>query len=316
MNYQYLVVVFVIVLKAKVKVVPDIVGNIKNNKMPSYILNADQYLFYDLEDWLEAVEAGETGDSFFLLFAFPIEPLFEKVKRRSALRGKLVKDQQGASQLDNFQVTEDERDIFIDFLQTGAAEIFRQISGFSKLINSAFRFNVNFGDPEFSSTITSVSPDGLTLYDNALDMTPNAYAGMKIVITTPGLMENQERTIVSNTDTSFVINSAFDDDVTDLEYIVAAQTEKYILIYSIFDVQKFDTNVILGIDALFEKCFIGTVLRDWYLTNRFMDDYNIELALLKDAISDLRMSYFQNMKPYRATPFFNDDVDTSTPTNP
>lgn len=283
----------------------------------NYILNADQYLYYSLEDFLIALEAQETGDSFYVLYAFPIDALFEKIKRRSALRGKLAKDQQtGASALENFQVTEDERDIFIDFLQTGAAEIFRQISGFSKEINAAFRFNVPFGDPEFSSTISSVSPDGLTITDASLNMTVNAYQGMKLVITEPGLLENQERTIVSNTDTTFVIDSPFGGDPSAMQYIVAAQTENYILIYSLFDISKFDTNMIQGIDALFEKCLIATVLKEWYLINRFMDDYQIEEMLLKNAISDLRMSYFQSYKPYRATPFFNDDDDTSTPTTP
>lgn len=283
----------------------------------NYILNADEYLYYSMEDYLLAVQAGETGDNYALLFAHAIDPLFEKIKRRAALRGKVAKDQQGNSRLDELMITEDERDIYIDALQTGSAEIFRQISGFSKLINSAFRFNVNFGDPEFSSAISSVNGTNLILTDSALDpMTVNAYAGMKLVIISPGLLENQERTIVSNDDDSFTIDSVFGGDVTGLEYIVAAQTEKYILIYSNFDVTKFDTNMIIGIDALLEKMYIGTVLRDWYLLNRFMDDYQVEAALLKASVSDLRMSYFQSMTPYRATPFFNDDDDTSSPTTP
>jgi hypothetical protein len=284
----------------------------------NYILNADEYLYLSLEDFVNAINSGETGDTYQLLFCHEIDGLFEKIKRRSALRGKLARDQQGNSQLEAFQVTEDERDIYLDFLQTGAAEIFKQISGFSKLINSAFRFNVPFGDPEFSSQFTAVDGTGLIISDTSLvpQMTPNAYAGMKLVIITPGLLENQERTIISNDEDSFTIGEAFGGDVTDLEYIVAAQTEKFVLVYSNFDITKFDTNMLLGMDALFEKCYIGTVLRDWYLTNRFMDDYKIEAQLLKDAISDLRMHYFQSMKPYRATPFFNDDDDTESATNP
>ena len=279
----------------------------------NYILNSDQYLYYNLEDYVNALNAGETGDVMQLLYVFPIDGLFEKIKRRSALRGKLVKDEQGESRTGEFQMTEDERDIFIDFLQTGSAKIFREISGFSKQINAAYRFNVNFGDPEFSSLVTSVV--GNTVNDLSLTMEVNAYAGMKLVITSPGLMENEERTIVSNTDDAFIVNTAFSGDITGLEYIVAAQTEKHICIYSLMDLPYFDTNVILGIDALFEKCFIGTVLRDWYLTNRFMEDYQVEETLLRDSISDLRMHYFQSMKPYRATPFF-DDNDTSDPTTP
>ena len=282
----------------------------------NYILNADELLYYSLEDFIQALDEDSAGNTYHTLFVHPIEALFEKIQRRSALRGKLVKDQQGASRTEEFQITEDERDIFMDFLQTGAAEIFRQISGFSKEINSAFRFNVPFGDPEFSSIITDIDNNGLLIVDDGINlMTPNAYQGMKLVITSPGLLQNMERTIESNGTDSFTIDEAFPDDVTGLEYIVTAQTEKHILIYSLFNLAQLDTNMILGIDALFEKCFIGTVLRDWYLTNRFMEDYQVEEQLLKSAISDLRMSYFQSLTPARATPFFNDD-DTSTPTTP
>jgi hypothetical protein len=242
--------------------------------------------------------------------------LFEKIKRRAALRGRFSKDAQGVSNLDSLQLTEDERDIYLDFLQSGAGEIFQQVSGFSKKIASAFRFNVLFGTPVVDSAVVSVSGDGLTITDSALAMTVNEYAGMKLVITSAGLLENQERTIVSNTATTFVVDSAFSGDVATLEYIVSIQTEKFILIHSAMNVLGFDTNMILGMDALFEKCFIGTVLRDWYLINRFMPDYEVEKALLKDAISDLRMCYFQTLKQERATEFFNDNSDISSPTTP
>jgi hypothetical protein len=273
----------------------------------NYILNADELLYYSLEDFIEALDNGETGDQYYVLFAHEIEPLFEKIKRRTALRGKLAKDDKGALQTENFQITEDERDVFLEFLQDRASKIFKSISGYSKLINSAFRFNVRFGDPEFSSTVTSVDPTGLIITDNTLDMEVNAYAGMKLVIISPGLMENKEATILYNTEDTFTIQEEFDGDVTDLEYIVTAQTNNYILIYSNFDVTKFDTNVLLGMDSLFEKCYIDAVLADWYLANRFMDDYTIEEKLLKDDISELRMHYFHSMSPYRAKPFFNDN---------
>lgn len=267
----------------------------------NYIINADTYTYYTLEDFIEAYESGETGDTYLLLFAYVINDLFNKIKRRTGQRGKLARDPGGTSVIDDFKLTEDERDIFMDFLRSGSAEVFRQISGFSKLINSAFRFNVKFGDPEFSSTISEVDVTGLIISDLAVaPMTINAYQGMKLVIISPGLYENEEREIISNDEDSFTINAPFSGDVTDLEYAVIAQTNDYILIYSLFDVTKFDTNLLVGIDALYEKLFIGTVLKEWYLINRFMDDYIIEEKIFNDSISDLRMHYFQSMKPYRS----------------
>jgi hypothetical protein len=274
----------------------------------NYILNTDELLYVSMDELVSSPFTPDTEDNYFLLFVYPIEALFEKIKRRSALRGKLAKDQQGMSRTEEFQLTEDERDAFMDFLRSGASEIFKQVSGFSKTINSAFRFNVNFGVPEFSSIISEVDGTGLIITDGGLPepMTTNQYAGMKLVIVSPGLYENEERTIISNDDYSFTIDEVLPEDVEELEYIIAAQTEKHITIYSLLDVANFDTNMLLGIDSLFEKCFIGSVLKEWYLINRFMDDYKVEETLLKDAISDLRMHYFQALDGYRASQFMAD----------
>lgn len=274
----------------------------------NYILNTDRYLYYDLEDWIEALEAGDTGDTYLLLFIYPIEDLFEKIKRRTAMRGKLARDKEGVSQTENFQITEDERDLFLDWLSSESAMIFQSISGYSKQINAAYRFNVNFGDPEIGGSINSVSPDGLTLESSVTDMTVNEYQGMKIVITSPGLLENEERTIASNTADEFVITEAFPGDVTGLDFVVSAQTEKHICIYSAFDVEAYDTNMLAGQDALFEKAFISAVMKEWYKLNRFMDDYVIEEKDLANTMSDLRMHFFQRMKSYdRSTQMFNDN---------
>jgi len=277
----------------------------------NYILNTDELLYISMDDIISSPITPGTEDQYFLLFVYPIEALFTKIQRRSALRGKLVKDNEGRAQTDNFQLTEDERDAFLDFLRSGASEIFKQVSGYSKTINSAFRFDVYFGVPEFSSYILSTDPTGLIITDGGLTdpMTVNQYAGYKLIIISPGLLENQERTIVSNTEDSFTINESFGEEVEYLEYIVSAQTEKHIMIYSLFDGNNFDTNMLAGIDSLFEKCFIGSVLKEWYLINRFMDDYKVEETLLKDAISDLRMHYFQALDGYRASQFMA-DVDS------
>lgn len=280
-----------------------------------YILNADQYEYYSLEDFVNLNVAPDTEETIYALFTYQIEDLFEEIKRRTALRSKLAQGAKGESLSEEYQLTEDERDVFIKWMRKRSAKIFKEISGYSKAINSAFRFNVNFGDPEFSSLVSSVSPDGLTITDMSLDMLTNEYAGMKLVITSPGLYENQERTIVSNTDTAFVIDSAFTGDVSGLEYIVAAQTEKHILIYTLMNILHFDTNMLEGIDSLFEECFVRALTAEWFLINRFMDDFQIEETELKKDISDLRMHFFQCMTQARATPFFNDN-DTGLTTIP
>jgi hypothetical protein len=267
--------------------------------MPRYILNADQLLYYSLDHYLDALGEKETGDTLMMLFVYPIEDLWTKIKRKAAIRGKNAKDDKGNSLLEEYYISDDEQDLFLSWLRTESSKIFKRISAYSKLINSAFRFNVNFGEPILSSSVSSVSTDGVNIYDLSLNMTPSQYAGMKLVITTPGILENQERTIVSHNNEMFTLDSGFTSDITGLAYIISAQTEKHILIYSMSGVNKFDTNLIEGVDSLLEKMFVGSVLKEWYLIKRFMDDWKIESEMLADDVTELRRHFYTQVSTTR-----------------
>jgi len=264
-----------------------------------YLLNSDQLTYYDLDHYLDGLDAQETGDTLLMLYLYPIDGLFTKIKRQIALRAKHETDTEGNMMLDRYSMTDDEINEYMGYLRLESAKIFKAISAYSKTINAAFRFNVNFGTPLFSSVFTEQSVDGLTVIDESQIMTENAYAGKKIVIVSPGLYQNEERVIVSNDETSFVIESAFSQDISDIEYVVVTQTEKFILIYTACNALKFETNLLELIDSLFEKALIGSVIKEWYLTNRFMDDWKVESEIVKDTITDLRSSFFQDIAPGR-----------------
>lgn len=274
-----------------------------------YIYGTNSQLYYDVEQYLIALAADSSGSTYRLILLISINELFEKVKRNSSIRGRYAKDPQtGESLLDIYQMTDDELEFFKDNLRHGSLEVFKNISAYSKGVDSAFRFDASFGTPIISSTVDSVL--GAVLTDAAQAMTIDAQIGRKVVITSAGPLENQERVITDNTATTITLASAFDSDITGLNYIVTAQTDKFIIIYSIQDNTDWDLNMIQNIDSALERTLISLSLREWYLVNRLMDDYQIEEKFYKDALSSLRMSFFQNaIKSNRATEFFNDDID-------
>jgi len=279
-----------------------------------YVYNASEQEYYDIEQYLIALAADETGNTYRLIFLINISELFEKVKRNSSIRGRHTKDPQtGKSLLDIYQMTDDELEFFKDNLRIGSLELFNHISGYSKHIDSAFRFDVSFGTPIITSVVDSVL--GAVLTDAAQAMTPDAHIGRKVVITSAGPLENQERVITDNDATTITLASAFDGDITGLDYIVTAQTDKYIIFYTSHSNLDWDLNRIQGIDSAIERALISHALREWYLVNRIMDDYQIEEKFYKEAISSLRMGFFQNgISSNRATPFFNDDDSDSVTT--
>lgn len=127
-------------------------------------------------------------------------------------------------------MTEDERILFDDWLPVGANETFRlSMLGYAKSINEAIRTNVIFGDPIHSGQIE----DSVVtmIQDTTKEFTDNELAGFKLVVTSPGALMNQERTIVSNTATTITLETEFDSDPTGMEYAIMIETKDSIVFY-------------------------------------------------------------------------------------
>jgi len=271
----------------------------------NYIYNANNFLYYNLAQYLASIAGTPTGTRYQVMLMYSIADLWDKVKQRTSRRGRLAKDSKtGVSLLDSYAMTDDELDMFITSLRKGSAELFHNMSGFAKLIDDPYRFNVKFGDPLISGVITLVN--GLILSVNTGTFANDVLIGYKIVITSPGVLANQERTITDNASGLVTINSVFDSDPTGLTYAIMAQTKDYVIMSLWLDT-NYDMNMLQGVDASLEDALITYCIKEWYLINRFMDDWQIEDKMYNDAVSNMRMQLFQGIKTYKATQFFNSD---------
>ena len=124
-----------------------------------YIYNATDNVFNSLDEYLDGLSANAT-DSYFVVFLVNISDLFVAVKKKTALRARFAKGQNGESLLDQLVMTDDELDFFTDTIKQGAPGVFRKLSAWAKLIDQAYKHDVTFGDDAVSKYIIySISMD-------------------------------------------------------------------------------------------------------------------------------------------------------------
>lgn len=270
-----------------------------------YIYNATDNAYLDIEAYLTELEtalaaAEESGDPittvYQVLFLHDLASLFTLAKKRTALRGRYAKGQQGESLMEVYAMTDDEQDFFDDTIKTAAAEVFKRLSAYSKTIDQAYRHDVSFGDPVVSGTAEIVANNVIT--DSGLALTPNALIGYKLVITTPGLLANQERVIASNTATTITLATAFDSDISGLDFAIFTQTNKYIAYY-LLAASTWDNNMLQGIENAIQEALVTYIIKEWYLINRFMDDFSIEEGRYLNDLRKINSHLYQSKKPVR-----------------
>lgn len=260
-----------------------------------YIYNADTKTYLNIASYLSKL-VSNTGDVLRVLFLSNLDTIFNGAKRRTAMRARFATGQQGESLLSKIAMSDDERDWFDEIIKNGSSEIFRKLTPWAREIDEACRHNVKFGDPISSGAVTGVVTT--TINDTSKAMTVNALAGYKLVITSPGPQMNQERTIVSNTATGIVIDTAFSTNVTGLEYVIFTQTDDFIIYYINMDLE-WDINMLQGVDASIMEALILYTIKEWYLINRMADDYTIEQGKFDNELMKIKGQLMQKKTPNR-----------------
>lgn len=253
------------------------------------LYNTSTHTYTNVTDYLTSIADSE-GNIYRLLMLFNLDTLFEGTKKRTAWRSRFAKDEQGKSLTAKLAITDDERDMFDDLMQRGSNEVFRKMSAWAKDIPGANRFNVKFGTPVVSGSVTSGGTTAV-LTDDSLALTVNELAGYKLVITSAGLEQNQERTIVSNTLDTITLDSAFTTDVDGLEYSVMTQTDDFIVYYLDMSLE-WDLNMVHQAYDSAREALISYFVKEWFMVNRYLDDaaieggkYDIEMVKIKQALS-------------------------------
>jgi hypothetical protein len=264
-----------------------------------YNTNLDSYKdlyrsgYNTLVEYLEA--EAEVTDIYKLLFVIALDDIFERGKKRTAYRGRFAKDQTGAPAVEGFAITDDERDFFDDIMKTGGAEVFRKLSAWSKDVTDAYKYGVSFGANSATGTIELA--EGAVITDTALNLTVNALAGHRFVIMSGDLID-QERDIVSNTAFTITLAEPFIDDPTGLTFKTFESSDKHIL-YEVEMESTWDRNMLQGAEEAIKEALAAYFVKEWYLTNRYIDDAQIEANRYQSELTKIRSQLMQRKTPYR-----------------
>lgn len=240
--------------------------------------------------------AGEEEDvsNYKVLIAVNMIDLFTEAKTRTALRARFAK-KDGKSLVEEIAMTDDERYFFDQKLPTGAAEVLEKLSAWTKSNTDGFKYDVTFGPVVLNGTIDFA--DNTLLTDTVPGFVASSLKGYVLVITTAGNMLNQEREISDNDITSITLSLPFEGDVTGLTYSVYENTEKYMLFNLTLDAY-WDANMLLGAETAVREALIIYIMKEWYLINRLMEDYEIEEVQYQKELTKINERLSRRKTPY------------------
>jgi hypothetical protein len=91
-----------------------------------------------------------------IVFSYPVEGIFESASRVSAYNSKNIRDTQGNSLLAEYAISDDEKDVFLQGLNSILPEIYEKILKITDRTNSKSATPA-FGIKEFSEVVNSVT---------------------------------------------------------------------------------------------------------------------------------------------------------------
>lgn len=252
--------------------------------------------YESLDEYLGPAE--EVTDAYEVMFIMSLNDIFDKAKRRTAMRGRFAKDPQGGPLLEGLAMTDDERDFFDQVMPNASSEVFRKLSAFAKTVANAHKFNVTFGLKAPIGTVTSVS--GTLVTDSSLGLTPSSLIGYRFVITTTGEFKDMERDITENSAGTITLELPFEGDITGLEYSVYNPAEMF-AIYSIKMDLGWDINQLMSAESAIMEALILYAVKEWYKINRYLDDFAVEDATYEKELLKIRSALIKSSTPYRRT---------------
>jgi hypothetical protein len=203
---------------------------------------------------------------------------------------------QGVSLLENLAMTDDELAMFEGFMPTGGAEVFRKLSAWCKNNSNAYKHNVTFGIIGASGSVISVNNN--VVEDTALALTPDTLTGFRFLITSEGDLHDQERDIVDNTENTITLDRPYGTSIKGLTYKVYNPEEKFITYALTLDL-NWDVNMIQAAEIAIKEALVTFALKEWYLANRYMDDFTIEDTRYQAELIKIRSCLLQSKVPYR-----------------
>jgi hypothetical protein len=273
----------------------------KHESAIDYFYELYRFAFQDVKELIDGETVYPTGYDIILFYL--ITDLFTQAKKRIAMRARNARDGQGNTLINELSLTDDEYSWYKDdIMPTGAAEVFRKISAWSKLVTNPFRYGITFGEKTSTGTVTSIT-DNVVL-STGLALTVNALVGNKFVITS-GTEINDERVITANTSDTITLDAGFNLDVTDATFnvYVSDADAKYIVMAMNLGA-GWDLNMLQAIETGIKEALLLYGIKEWYLLNRQMDDYTVEESRYQNELTKIRSQLMQVKTPVRRSADF------------
>ena len=212
-------------------------------------------------------------------FYWSTSELFDSVQLRTAYRAKMLKDQQGESQLDDFAISPQERRIFVEHLDEIIYELASAMFKLTQGIDASIYVDKTFLVFDVNNHLVDITETG----------------PVTIIPVTP----------IIGTDDIYLVEGTFEDFV-DGDYIyVDDTTEVYTLTepipsvpesgFSIVNNNSFNANVLPSIDKKMKNCIKYFVMREWYGSVALKEDmisndamYRMNLVSMKNLTHELR----------------------------
>jgi len=243
-----------------------------------YDATDDEYL--TIEEFIDAYDEDDTN-TYYVQFLYKLDTLFDLTKERTALRGKYARDEQGNSLLNAYAMTDDEEDLFDRFLEIGSGELFRKLNAWTKNVFKSYQYKAlhDFGGTEetvyHTGTVTGWANPNLT--DSGATFGPNDIG--RTLEYTSGLLAGNGYVIESVISATEVkLTNPPPDDPTGMTYKVYEETSTTENSLQFFitmpDTPYFD--LFESAEVKLEEALILYCIKEYYLLNRFMQDFQIE----------------------------------------
>lgn len=221
--------------------------------------------------------AENVGEVAKIRFYYPTDKIFNSVSLRTTYRANMVKTQEGESQLDDVAISQDEKDIILEFLADAMYEISSEI------------FKITEG-VDMSVFVDSVKVKALS-NGNSPVATAN-HTDAAVVPASPVK------------DTVYHVTAAWGDYAID-DYLLCTNAtgpvfEKLNVVSSgceIRDNASFNANLLPSIDKKMEACIRYYIMKEWYGSTGLQADMQLNQSMYKQNLIKMKNLTFQLRKP-------------------
>ncbi|HDY88440.1 MAG TPA: hypothetical protein ENH82_10080 [bacterium] len=267
------------------------------------IYNATEETYSTIEEYITAYDADDT-DVYYVKFLYELSALFDKAKKQTALRWKNAKDENGNSLLLANSITVDEEDFVDDAMERGSGELFKKLLlPWAKNIFNSYQYGV-----DGIIDIVQSTPGFTQIQDLEATFITNELVDEWLEISS-GTYEGEDLEVLSNSPTVINLTGNFTGDVTGASYFILnyPRVLQKFLEYFISMPDYPYLDLLESVEVNLEKANVLYVIKEYYLTTRLMEDYQIENTMYNELVKEIKstlMMQTQQKKVRRG--FFKD----------